>query len=317
MKLAVGPLEGAGGMGAEVRNLDPERLDDPGLRRELYDLWIDKGLIVFRGLTGPAAHVRLSRCFGSLQGHPVSRGNDGKAFPELISVRYAPPQLVAYEVDGREPGAWLPWHFDLVYMDVVNHGGILRPVQLPSSGGGETGFNDRIALYERLPAELKARIEGLSVIYKFDINAEHLRYARPKTVKLVRAESASFHDLVACQDEKYPRVVHPLVYVQAETGRKVLNFSPWFAVGVQGMDQQASDALLIELGRHCSDEKHAYYHRWREDDMVLWDNWRMLHCATGVPVEDRRIMERTTIAGDYGLGRFEDRTARAATPVDV
>ena len=41
------------------------------------------------------------------------------------------------------------------------------------------------------------------------------------------------------------------------------------------------------------------------------------HCAAGVRVEERRIMERTTIAGDYGLGRFEDRTARAATPVNV
>jgi len=39
--------------------------------------------------------------------------------------------------------------------------------------------------------------------------------------------------------------------------------------------------------------------------MVLWDNWRMLHCACGVPPEEKRIMRRTTIVGDYGLGRRE------------
>jgi taurine dioxygenase len=40
--------------------------------------------------------------------------------------------------------------------------------------------------------------------------------------------------------------------------------------------------------------------------MVLWDNWRMVHCCTGVPLNDQRHMRRTTIAGDYGLGRFEE-----------
>jgi hypothetical protein len=40
-------------------------------------------------------------------------------------------------------------------------------------------------------------------------------------------------------------------------------------------------------------------------DMVLWDKWRMLHCANGMPAGQRRHMRRTTIAGDYGLGRFE------------
>lgn len=37
--------------------------------------------------------------------------------------------------------------------------------------------------------------------------------------------------------------------------------------------------------------------------MVLWDNWRMLHCCYGVPLEQERTLERTTIAGDYLLGR--------------
>jgi taurine dioxygenase len=39
--------------------------------------------------------------------------------------------------------------------------------------------------------------------------------------------------------------------------------------------------------------------------MVLWDNWRMLHCAQGVPPGEERRMRRTTIAGDYALGRRE------------
>jgi taurine dioxygenase len=40
--------------------------------------------------------------------------------------------------------------------------------------------------------------------------------------------------------------------------------------------------------------------------MVIWDNWRMLHAVSGHDPSYERIMYRTTIKGDYGLGRFEN-----------
>jgi taurine dioxygenase len=39
--------------------------------------------------------------------------------------------------------------------------------------------------------------------------------------------------------------------------------------------------------------------------MLIWDNWRILHSVSGSPPDAGRCMHRTTIAGDYGLGRFE------------
>ncbi len=63
------------------------------------------------------------------------------------------------------------------------------------------------------------------------------------------------------------------------------------------------DALLQEVVSICTDSSLAHFHDWREDDMVLCDNWRTLHCAPGVPLEETRVMERTTISGDYTLGR--------------
>jgi len=53
----------------------------------------------------------------------------------------------------------------------------------------------------------------------------------------------------------------------------------------------------------------AYIHQWQEDDMVLWDNWRMLHSAREYHRVERRRMRRTTIAGDYALGRREVKVA--------
>jgi taurine dioxygenase len=38
--------------------------------------------------------------------------------------------------------------------------------------------------------------------------------------------------------------------------------------------------------------------------MVLWDNWRMLHSAHGFPVDETGVAKRTTLEGDYALGRI-------------
>ena len=40
--------------------------------------------------------------------------------------------------------------------------------------------------------------------------------------------------------------------------------------------------------------------------MAIWDNLRMLHCVSGNNPEEERLMYRTTIAGDYGHGRWEE-----------
>ena len=60
---------------------------------------------------------------------------------------------------------------------------------------------------------------------------------------------------------------------------------------------------MAEVVEHCIDEANAYYHDWREGDIVAWDNWRTLHSCTGVHPDDRRQMHRATIFGDYELGR--------------
>jgi taurine dioxygenase len=49
---------------------------------------------------------------------------------------------------------------------------------------------------------------------------------------------------------------------------------------------------------------------------VLWDNWRVLQCATGVPPDQTRVMQRTTIRGDYALGRKLDGAAQGMVSPD-
>lgn len=310
MGFTVSALPGQDEFGAIVTGLTPDMLGDEGVRRALRDLWIDRGVIVFRDLDGIETQLRLSEVFGEPEEHALLRGVDvPREHKLIIDFQYDAKtgEGEVYEVDGEIRGGWLPWHFDLVYVDRINHGGILRPVILPERGG-ETGYIDQIAAYASLPEALKQRIDGLDVLYKFHVNSAETKFGQ-KPDRMVhisdKARAAIGHASVRA------RSIHPMVYTQKETGRKVLNVSPWFADAIEGMETPEGDALLAEVIDCSIRPERAYFHRWAMGDMVLWDNWRMLHHATGTPEGMRRHMSRTTIAGDYGLGRYEEVGAAA------
>lgn len=302
MTFDVAPLPGQSAFGAVVSNLSRVALHDPAIRKTLYDLWIDKGVIVFKGMTALESQLELSEIFGEPEIHPLLVGVDRPREHKFIAdIEYDQADGDLYQVDGEVRGGYLPWHFDLAYVDRINHGGILRPDVLPARGG-ETGFIDRIAAYASMPRELRDRIEGKNVVYRFSIDSSRMKFGkRPeKCLRISRVgQMAGDHPSVKS------RVIHPLVYAQEQTGRKVLNVSPWFAEGIEGMETPEGDRLLAEVVAYATEPRLAYYHHWQPNDMVLWDNWRMLHCACGVPPGESRRMRRTTIAGDYALGRRE------------
>ena len=142
-----------------------------------------------------------------------------------------------------------------------------------------------------------------SVRYQFEPRASLHRFGQPKDLQLI-STSAAMDSILDRLRRDFPPSVHPMVYAQAETGRKVLNVSPAYAVGIEEMENAEGDALLEEVFAHCLGSPSAYSHVWRNGDMVAWDNWRILHNAEGTPVERTRLVQRISIAGDYGLGRL-------------
>ena len=80
------------------------------------------------------------------------------------------------------------------------------------------------------------------------------------------------------------------------------------AEGIEGQENPEGDALLEDVAREiiALAEAGCYVHDWKPTDMVIWDNWRMLHAVEGCDARYERRTLRTTIKGDYGLGYFED-----------
>ena len=308
----VQPLDPGFGWGAIISGLSIDQLDDPAFRRALYDIWIDKGVLLLRGIDGVREQLALSRIFGPLRDHPSAETVSADR-RELIDVRYEPLAGQLSNVHGEMRGQALPWHSDLIYVDKINRGGILRPISLPSHLG-ETGFVDKISAYDALPGRLKRDIEDLHVVYKYDMDFSNIRFGADRGWKVERYSPMAAK--IQSRIDEYPRVIHPLVFEQPETGRKVLNLSPWFACGLQERPGADGDRLLEEIAQHITAPERAYYHPWKMGEMLLWDNWRMLHCAAGAPVDEERYLQRTTIGGDYGLGRREPGVADDASALE-
>lgn len=91
-------------------------------------------------------------------------------------------------------------------------------------------------------------------------------------------------------------------------GEKIFHVSPWMSEGIEGHEDSAGNELLEEVCQEINriGQSSAYFHTWNQTDMLIWDNWRMLHSVTGCYPPQPRCMIRTTIKGDYGLGRFEN-----------
>jgi taurine dioxygenase len=298
------PLSDAFSFGRLVKDLRPQDLASEEVREELRRLWVEYGLLVFRGSpVTPEFQVDLSAVFGALQMHPVASFRHPEN-DRLIRITTNPQgdEDDLIEVAGQTVCGWIPWHKDIIFTERLNHGGILRATKIVSSGG-QTGFLDQIEAYDRLPQETKELIEDLEVVYHVRPIDQSPYYAHEK-VRYLKVGAP----LQAMYDREWPPVVHPLVYEQRETGRKALNYSPLWAQYVLGMEPGESDRLLRSLSEFLW-SLPAYYHEWEPDDMVLWDNWRMLHRVMPAPFGEVREVERTTISGDYGHGRMLEASA--------
>lgn len=289
--------------GAEIIGVDLSRPLGDDVVDAVRAAWIEAGVLLFRGADqDDEAQMRLSRLFGEMEPAATTELND-PVNKFMMTLAYDPADPTGrpapfYNVDGVDRAGWLGWHWDQSFMPTIVRGAVLRMTH-PAREMGETGFIDAIEAYDRLTEEQKQRIEGLEIVYEFNPDFCSGQFGFPKDIRRLDMPTKAMNF-------DFPPVVHPLVITQQETGRKVLKLSPMHARYVLGMDKAESDALLTEIAEHLVDPRFAYFHKWQTNDMLVWDNWRVIHGATGVPLDCERRARRTTIMGDYEVGRYLD-----------
>lgn len=258
---------------------------DDALFREIERAFHDNILVVFRGqnLTN-AQHVAFSRRFGELEIHIV-RKYLLPDHPEIL--------LISNVRDGTGAhiglaDAGFTWHSDTSYRRRPSRCSLLYAREVPrredGAALGDTVFANTIAAYEALPEATRRRLRGLKAIHRYSERRRVADSPRPK--------------LSAAQLAETPDIAHPIVRTHPYTGRKSLYVTAGECVGIEGMPEDEARDLIAELDAHCVRPEFLHRHKWREGDLLMWDNASAMHLAIcDYALPQRRLMHRTTVVG--------------------
>ncbi len=295
-KISINPLADDLPFGARVTGIDHDNVTNGEVCARLNALFEERGLIVFEGADASLEmQVAVSEIFGPLKMHSFKGiSTVDVSVPGIMELRRSPGEGDVYEVDGQELAGWLPWHFDACYDRALNRAGLLRVVESPPEGG-QTGFADGIQLYQAVSPELRERFAGLEILYHPKLMFVNMRYGRPRRLAVHHLSDRTNSMFGVNADA--PRAIHPAIW-QRPSGEMVLHVAPWQADGIVGLENAEGDALLEAVFAEIEARVTPYFHRWRPGDMVIWDNWRFLHSASGHSPDHGRLVHRTTIEGD-------------------
>jgi len=188
--------------------------------------------------------------------------------------------------DTDEPGGKIIVRGEQFHTDHSNYpeppkATILYGISIPSRGG-DTQFVNVQAAYDDLPQAMKARIAGLRCL--------HVRESSRSPRKMAK--------ITPQQAKKAAEALQPLVAIHPLTGRKGLYLNTGRMESIPGMENDAAHALIAELMAHATQAKYEYRHKWRKNDVVIWDNRTVLHQANGdCPPEELRYLLRLMIKG--------------------
>ena len=242
-------------------------------------------VLVFPGqhLT-PAQHVAFAENFGPIetdtaQGTKESQKRLGKQFADVSNLN-ADGEIWGEASRQRmfQLGNRL-WHTDSSFkrrpaLCSLLYARSIAPI------GGHTEFADQRAGYDALPEPLKRELTGLI--------AEHSIFTSRGRL--------GFTDFPAEDFQRLPPVPQALVRTIPQSGRKSLYVAS-HAGRIFGMPEADGRGLIDKLIGHTTQRQFVYTHRWRQCDLVMWDNRCTMH--RGTEFDDlrwRRDVQRATIS---------------------
>jgi taurine dioxygenase len=266
-------------LGAEIRGVDlSQPLGDNvfALIERAYD---EHGVIFFRDQhITPPQQVAFTRRFGEI---------DFNIFGERWSVPGSPEIVVVSNVteDNKPIGvrrAGENWHSDMCYTARPPRGTMLYAHEIPDLFGlplGDTEFASAAAAWRALPETMQKFLDGRHATFDFQ--------GRKRALTPTQAEI-----------DRNPPVMHPIARTHPRTGRRCLYVMRDDCIAVEGMDDEAADALIAALADHIVKPAHIYRHQWQAGDLLMWDNCTVQHRAIqDYDLPQRRLMHRTTMGG--------------------
>ena len=172
------------------------------------------------------------------------------------------------------------WHTDSSFKRIPATASLLSGREVPPIDG-DTEFCTQREAYADLSEEMRSRIEPLISIHDF-------------------AYSRSLIDptlMTDVQKDQTPPVPHAVVRINPANSRKNF-YAGAHASHIRGWPVEEGRALLGELTAFAAQRQYTYTHKWRDNDLVIWDNRCCLHRGRSWDkARYPRAMYRTTVAG--------------------
>lgn len=273
------------GIGAQIDGVNLREPVLPVVKEQIIAAWMQHKVLRFRGQQGMSTQqlVDFSKTFGELDRAPTPANKTGKPylaeFPDVTAIS----NIV---VDGQPIGGLgsyeAEWHTDMSYNELTPSASILYAIEIPP-GGGDTWFCDMVTAYEKLPADLKARIASLQCVHDASRNSAGMLRKGWKEVTDPRETIGA---------------VHPLVRTHPVTKQKALYLGRRRNAYIPGLSLGDSESLLDLLWSHAVRPEATWVQVWKVGDVLIWDNRCTMHRRDAFDPATRRLMHRTQIAGD-------------------
>jgi alpha-ketoglutarate-dependent 2,4-dichlorophenoxyacetate dioxygenase len=239
----------------------------------------EHSVLLFRNLSVTnELQAAYSRRFGPLEIAKAASLGEGTPYSILTNLDRATGALVP---DGHKEAlrarANQLWHTDSSFKAPPALASVLSARIIPSSGG-ETEFASTRLAWSRLPASLRTQLHNKYAWHDY-------AHSRGK----INPELAS-----AREKSALPPVCWRLHWRNPVNGCDALYIAS-HTYAIDGMKDEAAQALIAELTAFATAAGHSYQHTWRAGDVIMWDNRAVLHRGRPWPADQARHMVRTTI----------------------
>ncbi|WP_435485755.1 TauD/TfdA dioxygenase family protein [Variovorax sp. GB1R11] len=240
------------------------------VKAELRQALFDFEVIFFKPQTiTPAQHIALGQVFGPIsKGSYFERNADAPDMEMIVSDRERPPAI-----DN--------WHTDISWKRNPPLGTAIQITVTPPAGGN-TCWSSTSKAYDWLSPGMQQYLEGLSAVHTWEQSGFREYLGKKSDDALIAAIKAG------------KPVVHPVVRVNPDSGRKCIFVNADFTRNITGIDRHEARGLLHFLLGWLQRPEFMVHHQWEAGGIAIWDNRSTQHYAVADYWPHHRVNQRVT-----------------------
>jgi alpha-ketoglutarate-dependent taurine dioxygenase len=166
----------------------------------------------------------------------------------------------------------VPFHWDGAFAGRIPHYIIFHCDAAPEQGGGETLFCDTTRLLRAAPAKLASKWRQIEITYTTE---KVVHYGGTFTSQLITKDPENGNEIL-----RFAEPVFDLNPVQLK---------------IEGLSDFPEAEFLADLHQRLRDEASCYAHAWRGGDVVIADNYVLLHGRREFSQSGERQIRRVNV----------------------